>query len=183
MRTHYIDLTPEGAVTYEVFARVLKGVHLANVEEHALAVDWPEWQPIRGQFGSTMRVLGTAEGLEHLLGRLAPLITHSLLKCSEGVKQIPASATGTHWYRRDRKADKSTPSHNRRLERRAAARGEVYVPPRVPRSPALHALRLQSESTGQSYYMDIRRQGASDEPDRQRPTPDVYGFGVVIPSF
>lgn len=183
MQTHYIDLVPKGGIAYEVFARVLKGVHLANVEEHALSVDWPEWRPVRGQFGRTMRVLGAAAGLEHLLERIAPLLASDLLKCPEGITPVPDDAKGTHWYRRDRKADKNTPSHNRRLERRAALRGETYVPPSIPRSPALHALRLQSESTGQSYYMDIRRQSVGDEHERRRPAPDIYGFGVVIPTF
>lgn len=183
MQTHYIDFVPVNRVIYEVYARLLKGVHLANVEGHELSVDWPEWREERGQFGRIMRVFGTEAGIEHLLERITPLLANDLLKCANAISPVPDCITGTHWYRRDRKADKNTPSHIGRLKRRAALRGEVHVPPISARSPGLHTLRLQSESTRKSFYMDICRKGSSDEPERQKPSPDIYGFGVVVPSF
>ena len=185
MHTHYIDLAPEGRIQFEIYARLLKGVHLANVEGHGLAVDWPEWREERGAFGRFIRIFGTETGLAHLLiERAAPLVLNGLVKVSSGISPVPAGITATHFYLRSRKADKNTPSHRRRLERRAAQRGETYVAEVAKtRPPALHSLRIQSGSTGQSYFMDICRKPLSGTHECSQATADISGLGMPIPTF
>ena len=182
MQTHYVDLVPASGIVYEVYARLLKGVHLANVESHGLTVDWPGWRNERGQFGQVMRVFGTETGLEHLLELASPLLRNGLASSASGITIVPVGVECTHTFKRCRAADKNTPSHQRRLVRRAEQRGEVYVPG-SPRPTALHSLRMQSETNGQSFYMDLCRYSLSGAAEYQNAKPDSYGFGVPVPSF
>jgi hypothetical protein len=42
---------------------------------------------------------------------------------------------------------------------------------------------MQSETNGQSFYMDLCRYSLSGAAEYQNAKPDSYGFGVPVPSF
>ncbi|MBP3062041.1 CRISPR-associated protein (Cas_Csy4) [Ectopseudomonas chengduensis] len=180
MLSHYIDLSHVGGpVRYELFGRVLKAAHLSVGEGQPIAVDWPMWCEENGGFGPIMRLLGSQAAISHCLNLLDPLIEAGLLFMRGQVSEVPSLAKCLHGYRRSRKPDRGSPSHLRRLERRALARGEVYQPASVW-IHSTHSLPMQSKSTHQRFHIYIERVPAIAVTGE---LPGSYGFGISLPSF
>lgn len=178
MLTHYYDIRaarPE--ILYDLYGRVLTAIHLSIAEGAELAVDWPQWQDIEGRFGFVMRVLGKPEGLFKVMLKLAGLIEHKLIVCSD-LKQIPEDAPCKWMFVRERTSSRSTPSYRRRQEQRAAARGE-QPPAKTPERKSTHWLPMQSRSSQQEFGMAIRRIPATEVGAAS----NAYGLGVAIPCF
>lgn len=182
MLTHYAELVPKGCgLLYELYGRLLKGVHLINGRGCNLAVDWPHWKDDCGQFGLVMRVLGPKANIESYLAVVAPLLDHGLVTCVEGVQSVPDNAVLAHHYKRDRRIDKFSPARQRRLVRRATGRGETYQSKRGEAPTATHALPMQSQSNAQLFHMFITRAPINSETDCL--APNTYGLGIPVPSF
>ena len=179
--THYVDLAPgSGRILFEVYGRILMVVHLTAKAGFPVAVDWPMMKDQRGGFGPVMRLLGEQEAVERCLGYRSPLVTAGLvLKLSE-TEPVPANATFTYGYRRSRKADKGSPSHLRRLERRALARGEPSPDISCDWIQARYAVPMQSRTSGQNFHLFIKRVPAASLTEGN---PCSYGLGVLIPRF
>lgn len=179
--THYIDIAPDtGPAMYELYGRIVKAVHLSNEDGWQVTLDWPGWKDVPGCFGPTVRLLGEQAAIEHCMSLVAPLINADLVRVISGVLPVVAGAEPVHGYRRFRKPDKGSPSHQRRLERRAKARGEVYEAGDAEWLKASHRLPMQSTTTGQHFYIFIKRVSAAEMTDAK---PCAYGFGVPVPRF
>lgn len=183
MLSHYIDLSAHGdSILFELFGRVLKVVHLSACDGKAVAVDWPMWREAEGGFGPVVRLLGPQTSIEHCLQKLTPLLEAGLLIIRGPIGPVPANATHSYGYRRNRKQDALSPSHQRRLERRALARGEVYQSTVAggEKRRTKHHLPMQSKSSGMRFSVFIERVPAEDLTSN---TPGSYGFDVAVPSF
>lgn len=179
--THYVDLAPgAGSVLYELYGRVLKAAHLSNQDGHSITVDWPGWNDQPGCFGPAMRLLGSQAAIEHCLTYIDPLVAAQLITLRGVPASVPADAECLHGYRRFRKPDKGSPSHQRRLERRCKARGEAYEAGSAEWLQASHKLPMQSKSTGQRFHVFIKRVDAADFVDDK---PCAYGLGRPVPRF
>ncbi|MBH9519918.1 type I-F CRISPR-associated endoribonuclease Cas6/Csy4 [Pseudomonas aeruginosa] len=180
--THYIDLAPHnGNAFFELHGRIVTGAHLSAQDGKPVAIDWPGWKNVPGGFGPVVRLLGEPSAIEHCLSVISPLVEAELVDVWGEVKTVPDNAAWSHGYRRHRKPDKCSPTHQRRLERRARGRGEVYEQPAYGEwLKASHRLPMQSRSTGQHFYIFIKRVSAADLRSAE---PCGYGFGAVVPQF
>lgn len=179
MLTHFIDIrAAKPGILYDLYGRVMMAVHSSITEGAVLAIDWPQWQDQEGRFGFVMRVLGTPEGLFKALMKLTKLIEHQLLSCSE-LKTVPEDAKPQWMFVRERASSRFTPAYRRRLERRAAERGQPKQVP-VGERKASHYLPMQSRSSQQAFALGILRVPVNEG---ACPAPTSYGLGIAIPSF
>lgn len=178
MFKHFIDLRPPAPVRHDVFARVLALVHIASVNGAELAVDWPQWQPAKGQFGAIMRVFGTPADLGELQARMAPYVDEGLIAVT-AVALVPANAEYRWMYKRCSRCGRGQ-SRQRREERRALAKGLEYKPQPAQLSPATHWLKVYSFSGSTAFTFGILRVPAGAIDPAQQNT---YGLAVPVPSF
>lgn len=179
--THYVDLAPgAGRLLYEIYGRTLQVVHLTIKAGYPVVLDWPMWKDDLGGFGSVIRLLGQQDAVDRCLSYLTPLITAGLMTKLSETGTVPADAVYLYGYRRSRKADKGSPSHQRRLERRAMARGEPHDDTGAAWVQASHAVPMQSRTNGQSFHLYIKRVPAAKLADS---SPCSYGLGVLVPCF
>lgn len=183
MLTHYADLTPcSGRVIFELYGRTLKVVHLtAQQAGYQVVVDWPGWKENVGGFGPVIRLLGPKAAIERCLSHLAPLIDAKLMVQAGEIQPVPECAEYIYGYRRSRKQDKNTPCHQRRLERRAKARGQTPESCERSRMQASHFLPMQSKTNGQPFSLCIKRVPASTL--GRNGAPCSYGLGIPLPKF
>lgn len=181
MLTHYADLVPStGPVLYSLYGRVLLAAHLTTMDGQDIAIDWPAWKDMPGCFGHVIRLFGSQGAIDHCLAYLAPLTAAGLVVAQGDVKPVPEGAVYLHGYRRNRKPDKGSPSHLRRLERRAVSRGETYDSSGSSWVQAKHKLPMQSSSTGQTFHLFIERVPADKLTEGSAGS---YGLGVLVPHF
>lgn len=181
MLTHYVDLVPRtGPVLYSLYGRVLMAAHLTARDGQGIAIDWPMWKDMPGCFGHVIRLLGTQGAIDQCLDYLAPLIAAGLVAGQGDPKAVPDGAVYLHGYRRNRKPDKGSPSHLRRLERRAESRASTYDSSGAQWVQAKHKLPMQSSSTGQNFHLFIERVPADKLTGA---SVGSYGLGVLVPHF
>lgn len=180
MLTHYVDLTVPARIQYEIYGRILMVMHLTAKAGFPVFADWPTWKNEPGGFGPVIRILGEQHAVERCMSFISPLISAGLVSALSETAQVPPDATYRYAYRRSRSADKGSPSHQRRLERRAIARGES--PPDSPAAwvQASHKVPMQSRTSGQSFHLYIKRVPADELAGL---SPCSYGLGVLIPRF
>lgn len=180
--THYADLAPSsGRVLFELYGRTLKVVHATAQAGYPVLVDWPGWKEHIGGFGPVIRLIGPKAAVERCLMYLAPLIDAGLMAQLGETQAVPLHAQYLYGYQRSRKPDKNTPCHQRRLERRAASRGETLKNGGAKWTQVDHFLPMQSRTNGQSFNLFIKRVPASTF--TANGSPCTYGLGTPIPTF
>lgn len=163
----------------ELHARLVTAVHKAISDGAVLGVDWPEF--VSGKrFGRIMRVFGSPDDLAAYKALAKPLEQHRLVMLY-GPQKTPDAAVWRSFFR-CRKSEDGTDASNAYKQRRAAARGAVYTPPKAVRIVAKDYLKMVSTTTKQRFSLFIRL-NTSDSPPVAAAPPSGYGMGGYVPHF
>lgn len=163
MTTHYIDLTllpdPEFSHPHLLGALVAK-LHRALVQGQTtdIGVSYPQHiaQPLTHRtLGSVLRLHGTAEALQRLMGQgwLQGMRDHT--QVSEA-RPAPANAQHRTVSRRQFKTNAER-LRRRRMQRKGetAEQATAAIPDSVERRPDLPFVQLRSSSTGQPFCLCV----------------------------
>lgn len=169
---HYLDLQlRDSATASDIQTALLTAVHAINsdsTESPRLTIAFPGWKDAQfssgrcvaeGGTGSTFRIFGQPAQLELVFKspRVQLAMTCALLT-AEPVKPVPSDTSWVRFVRERAKDRRSSPSALRRLQRRAASRGEVRgmdLLPRMPTERAYQKIAYQSASTEQAFEFRI----------------------------
>ena len=161
MTTHYIDIRviPDAETgTPQLLGALYDRLHRALVRDRkdSIGVSFPQYSLNPRAIGNILRLHGSADALECLMGNddwLKGMRDHV---CTVGVQPVPQGATHRNVQRKQFKTNAKR-LRRRRMHRKSETAEEAVraIPDTVERRPDLPYIHLRSLSTGQTYCLFI----------------------------